>query len=314
MDLAELQERLTVFARAHTGDPAAEVRDLRAMPGHAGFSWGFSVITRDGELPLVLRLPPPGVRYVGNADIVRQGRVVSALAATDVPVAPMRWMGDDERWFGRPYLIVDLLAGQNLVVRGTESSGEYNAPLLERMVANTTRALAALHRLDWKRVLPDLGPPMALEDEVARCDYLFQRTADPELVQQAPALKERLLARLPRAPRIGIVHGDFQWSNVLYRPDGSVVAVIDWELAGIGATPIDLGWLTVFSDIESWVGPSRWELPLPGPERIAELYAEAMGEAIPDLAWYRAFAGYKFGLIGGFNLMLHRRGKRVDPL
>jgi hypothetical protein len=31
------------------------------------------------------------------------------------------------------------------------------------------------------------------------------------------------------------------------------------------------------------------------------------------VAWFRALAGYKFAAISGFNLMLHRRGKRPDP-
>jgi hypothetical protein len=29
--------------------------------------------------------------------------------------------------------------------------------------------------------------------------------------------------------------------------------------------------------------------------------------------WFRAFAGYRFGVITCFNVMLHRRGKRHDP-
>ena len=29
--------------------------------------------------------------------------------------------------------------------------------------------------------------------------------------------------------------------------------------------------------------------------------------------WFRALAAYKFAIITGFNLSLHRRGKRVDP-
>src|SRR5262245_45812132 len=159
------------------------------MPGHAGFSWGFSFVTREGEMPLVLRLPPPGVRLVGNADIPRQGRVVAALADTDVPAAPVRWMGDEEKWFGRPYLFVDLLPGRTLLLADEEPRPELDAPMLERMAAGTTHVLARLHRLDWTRVLPELGPPISLEEEVARCDYLFGRTADPDLVRDAPALK-----------------------------------------------------------------------------------------------------------------------------
>lgn len=314
MDLDELGERLTAFARAHTGDPGATVADLRVMPGHAGFSWGCAFVHGGGREELVLRLPPPGVRLVGNADILRQGRVVSALAGTDVPVAPVRWMGDEQRWFGRPYLFVGLLPGRTLVTNEMDGRPELTAPLLERMGRETTRVLAALHRLDWQQVLPDLGPPMTLAEEVARCDYLFDRTADPELVRAAPALKQRLLARMPAEPRYGITHGDFQWSNLLYRPDGSAVAAIDWELAGIGAMLIDVGWLLVFSDPRSWAGSQRWRAPLPSPDALAAMYEAAAGERLAAIAWYRAFAGYRFGLIAGFNLMLHRRGKRVDPL
>jgi len=314
MDHDTLLDRLTVFARARTSDRDAAVRDLRAMPGHAGFSWGFTVVTRTGDEPLVLRLPPPGVRYVGNADIMRQSRIVAALGGTPVPVAPVRWFGEAEHWFGRPYLIVDFLPGRTLTPADPGIDHALDAPLLERIARETARTLATLHGLDWTHTLPELGPPVSLEEEVQKCDYLLERTADPELVRSAPALKVRLLATLPLNPRAGIVHGDFQWSNLLYRPDGSVVAVIDWELAGIGATLIDLGWLLVFSDLESWAGLGRWSLPLPAPEAISALYEDALGTAVPEVRWYRAFAGYKFGLIAGFNLMLHRRGKRVDPL
>ena len=314
MDLTELHNRLVTFARANTGDPHAEVRDVRAMPGHAGFSYGCTFLHAGGEDALVLRLPPPGVRLVGNADILRQGRVVAALAGTDVPVAPVRWMGDDERWFGCPYLFVDLLPGRTLVLTAGETRPDLDAPLLEQMAANTTRTLAALHRLDWQQTIPSLGPPVSLESAVARGNYLFERTADPDLVRAAPALRSRLLARMPAAPPIGIVHGDYQWSNLLFRADGSIVAVIDWELAEIGATLIDLGWLMVFTDLESWEGLARWREPMPSPDHIAALYEAAAGRPPPDVDWYRAYAGYRFGLIAGFNLMLHRRAKRIDPL
>ncbi len=44
------------------------------------------------------------------------------------------------------------------------------------------------------------------------------------------------------------------------------------------------------------------------------LYAQAYGAPLPDLNWFRALAAYKFAIITGFNLSLHRRGKRHDPL
>ena len=50
------------------------------------------------------------------------------------------------------------------------------------------------------------------------------------------------------------------------------------------------------------------------PDTLVGLYEDAWGEPLPDLRWFRALAAYKFAVITGFNLMLHRRGKRDDPL
>ena len=52
------------------------------------------------------------------------------------------------------------------------------------------------------------------------------------------------------------------------------------------------------------------------PDEIVNAYTEAAGfpVSIAEVRWFRAFAGYRFGVITCFNLMLHRRGKRLDPL
>ena len=49
------------------------------------------------------------------------------------------------------------------------------------------------------------------------------------------------------------------------------------------------------------------------PETLSQLYVEGYGQALPDIRWFRALAAYKFAIITGFNLSLHRRGKRPDP-
>jgi aminoglycoside phosphotransferase (APT) family kinase protein len=305
-----LIEQLASFCRAHSGDPAAAVSDVRAMPGHAGFSYGFTLRTADGEQRLVLRLAPPGVRPEGTADIVRQARLIDALAPTEVPVPPVRWFGAEERWFGRPYAVVGHLAGRPLWQPdgpGTPSGGA-TAP----MARAALRALVALHRLDWRERAPHLGEPLMSEPDIVRWDRFYERSAEPELVALGPEVKRRLLATQPVAPRVGIFHGDYQWGNLLF--DGEcLTGVLDWELANPGPALNDLGWLMVFSDPASW-GPERGKLPdVPAPERLAELYAEELGEPLEHVAFYRALAGYKFSIIAGFNLMLHRRGKRPDP-
>jgi aminoglycoside phosphotransferase (APT) family kinase protein len=127
-------------------------------------------------------------------------------------------------------------------------------------------------------------------------------------------LRERLRATLPRDPRIGCVHGDFQWSNCLY-DRGRLIAVIDWELAQTGAVLLDLGWLCLFSDSDSWVDANLLPEHIRTPDEVISLYREFAPFPVEDsdVRWFRAFSGYRFGVITAFNLMLHRRGKRPDP-
>lgn len=313
MDLAELHDRLTAFTRAMTGDTAARVTDLEPMPGHAGFSWAFVLVHTGGTERLVLRLPPPGARWVGPADIVRQARVMQALAATSVPVPAVRWTGAGLEWFDRPYYVVQRLPGVTLwfwTPDGTPIA--YEAADLRSGAEQVTAALAALHALDWRTTVPDWEPPLPLEQEVTRWDWLHERTADPTLTELAPAVRERLLATVPPMRRQGIVHGDYQWTNHLFH-EGRLQAVLDWELASAGETAMDLGWLVTFSDPRNWTGIALWQAPLPPPEAIIAMYERAAGLPVGDLSWFRALAGYKFALITGLNLNLHRRGRRVDP-
>ena len=280
---------------------------LRPMPGHSGLSFGFEVRGPVGPARHVLRLPPAGVRHEGPSDVLRQATVLRALAPTAVPVTPVSWAGDDPRWFDRPYLVAEWLDGATV---GLEAAGGLPGGVdAETAAREAVAALGALRRLDAARLLPgwEVATPIA---DLLRWDRFAERGADPALLGLAPEVRARLLEAPPQSGRIGLRHGDFQWSNLLFH-EGRLRAVLDWELASVGPVLHDLGWLCVFSDPGSWEGEGMWSITV-APERLADLYA-AEGGGVDGLAWHRALAGYSFAVIAAFNLMLHRRGKRVDP-
>ena len=179
------------------------------------------------------------------------------------------------------------------------------------MTRQAMTALAAIHRVDPARV-PYLGEAIPFAKDVTRWDRFHERAADPERLARAPELRAKLLATLPEDAPIGIFHGDFQWSNLFYSFEGRLLAVIDWELTGVGATLNDVGWIAVFSDPDCWEPDGMTTGQMPGADELVVLYERAWGEPIPALGWYRGLAAYKFALITGFNLSLHRRGKRHD--
>jgi aminoglycoside phosphotransferase (APT) family kinase protein len=275
------------------------------MPGHSGLSFGFELRGVNGPARHVLRLPPAGVRHEGPSDVLRQAAVLRALAPTAVPVTAVSWAGDDPRWFDRPYLVAEWMEGSTV---GVDSPGLPGGLDRETAAAEAVAALAALHRLDAARLLPGWQPATPVDD-VLRWDRFAERGADPALLALAPAVRERLLAAPPAGGRVGLRHGDYQWSNLLFH-EGRLRAVLDWELASVGPVLHDLGWLSVFSDPGSWNGEGMWSYTV-APARLAELYA-AEGGDVGGLDWHRALAGYSFAVIAAFNLMLHRRGKRPD--
>jgi len=317
MELDELKQRLVPFCRAKYDDPEVRVEDVHRMPGHAGFSYGFTASRRSGEERWVLRLPPPGVSWRGTADVMRQVAILNALDGTEVPHCSVRWAGDaaaELAWFGRPYFVVPMLEGDVLRLGPGEWGAALAAGRLRELGRQAMTALAGIHRVDWRRDAPHLGEPIPFAEDVTRWDRFLERGADPERLAGASEVRERLLATLPDDAPIGVFHGDFQTSNLFCAFDGNLKAVIDFELVGVGATLNDVGWIATFSDVEAWPQGAGARPMFLDPETLIGFYEEAWGERLPDLAWYRALAAYKFAVITGFNLMLHRRGKRHDPV
>jgi aminoglycoside phosphotransferase (APT) family kinase protein len=318
VELDELAERLVPFVRAKTGDADARVSGVHKMPGHAGFAYGFDVERRALRESFFLRLPPPNVKWQGTADVLRQVQALRALEGSDVPHCPVRWAGDELAWFGRPYFVVPKLAGDVLRLGPGEWGAKLSAEKLREMAREAMRALAGIHRVPWRERAPGLGPALPFDGDVVRWDRFLPKVAEPERFRFQPRVRERLLARLPEGAPVGLFHGDFQVGNLFYAFDGRLLAVIDWELVGIGATGNDVGWIATFNDPAAWAdrgrGPGPGAAPFPGADELVAMYVEAWGEPLADLAWYRALAAYKFAVISGFNLALHRRGKRPDPL
>lgn len=315
MDISELTTRLGPFCRAKYDNPDVRVFDVVAMPGHAGFAYGFRVEIPGRSAPdaWFIRLPPPNVNWRGTADVLRQVAVLNALDGTSVPHCSVRWSGDDLEWFGCPYFVVPWLEGDVLRL----GEGEWGSRLTDEQLFDLGReamtALAEVHKVDPVKA-SYLGDPVPFEDDVTRWDRFYERAADPERLRDVPVVRKKLLDTMPSDAPVGIFHGDFQTANLFCSLDGHLKAVIDWELTGIGATLNDVGWIATFSDPEAWPKEGGARPMFLDPDTLVGLYTEAWGAPLPDLRWFRALAAYKFAIITGFNLGLHRRGKRHDPL
>jgi len=293
---------------------ATTVEGLRVMEaGHAGLTFGFDLIGPGPDMRrgLVLKLAPPGVRRSGNTDVYKQAPLLRALRAAGLPVPGVPYADPGESWFGVPFIMMERLAGLPFFVWQPDPAFDRSAAAVTPLYEQTIEAMAAVHRFDWRRHLPDWEEPRPLVDEVFRWDAILAKSPRADWLEGGRSVRERLLATRPDGAPIGLVHGDCQPGNALFDA-GRLTGLIDWELASIGSRRIDAGWMMMLADRASW--PDDWRPICPlQPAQVAALYAKAMGEACDDLPWYQAYAGYRLGAISCLNVHLHRSGRRPDP-
>jgi aminoglycoside phosphotransferase (APT) family kinase protein len=115
-------------------------------------------------------------------------------------------------------------------------------------------------------------------------------------------LHEKLSAAIPPQGPATIVHGDYRLDNTMLADDGTVKAVLDWEICTLGDPLADVGLLMVY-----WAEPTDQHTALgeapttaPGFHTRAELaarYGERSGRDVSSIDFYVAFGYWKLACI-----------------
>ncbi len=265
------------------------------------------LMTRGDHL-FVLRRPPLHPRPNSNITMLREARVLRALAESDVPHPHFLAVCEDAGVIGVCFYLMAPLDGFSprgpLPGRyGTERSWR------RQMGAEYVRAAAALSRVDHTAVgLADFGKP---DDWHARQvnrwrsqleGYLKMPGYSNVTLPHVDAVSRWLDDNVPDNQRIGIIHGDLQYSNAMFSyTEPKIVGLIDWELSSLGDPMLDLCWA-----LARWFEPGDpegqppylepWDGFLSRAELIT-LYGEATGRDMTAVGWYQTLACYKMGCI-----------------
>lgn len=288
LDLDELHGRLA----------GAGVGDIHPLAGGAS---SLTFAAAMGGRPVVVKVAPPGVEPIGHRDVLRQARIIKALAASDVPVPAVLW--EDP---GSPPLFVMSRVDGDCVEPlfdgcppGTGLADRYR---------NACRAMAALHRLSPAALGLADEPVVDPAAEVRRwCDTLG--TVDPALVPGWQDVRDALLGCAPEATGPGVVHGDFRLGN-LVAVGARIDAVIDWEIWSIGDPRIDAGWFLINCDPDTYRRVSRDDVAPPVAE-LAAIYRDRLGRAVGDLDWFTALACFKSAAT--WSLIVKHNRRRRSP-
>ena len=120
------------------------------MPGgHSGLT--YRVETSEGAL--VVKSVPPGQQAIGRHDMLRQARIIEALAPTDVPVPAIVATDESEpAWFA-----MQLVAGESLEPVLDDPAVEPTLAAAARML-RAAETLPALHDVPLDKVPVDAEP------------------------------------------------------------------------------------------------------------------------------------------------------------
>jgi len=249
-----------------------------------------------------LRRPPLGKRLGSAHDMGREHRVVSALAPTRVPVAPVVGLCEDESVNEAPFYVMEFVEGP--ILRGLAEADAFpdegdRWAIGERVVDT----LVEIHAVDPDAV--GLGELGRKEDYVARQLRRWHGQWEKSKTRELPsvdAVHERLSARIPEQGPATIVHGDYRLDNMILSPRGEVAAVVDWELCTLGDPLADVGLLMVYwaeeGDETIALGqPATLAPGFPDRAQLRARYAERSGRDLSQLDFFVALGYWKLAII-----------------
>jgi aminoglycoside phosphotransferase (APT) family kinase protein len=262
---------------------------------------------------LVARVAPDpnDVPVFPTYDLARQFeviRLVGDLAA--VPVPRMWWLEPSAAPLGSPFFVMERIDGEvppDVMPYNFGDSWLFDATVEDqrKLQDTTVEVLAELHSIEevdeqFGFLAFDDAGDTALRRHVAHSRSWYEFAHEGH----RSSLIERGFAWLDdhwpsHEGQTVVSWGDSRIGNVMYR-DYQPVAVLDWEMAGLGPRELDLAWLVnahcVFEHLAT-----GFELPgMPGflrLEDVAQHYERLTGHTPRDLEFYMTYAAVEWAIV-----------------
>nr|WP_308160426.1 phosphotransferase family protein [Mycolicibacterium goodii] len=260
---------------------------------------------RRGAAHCVLRMPPPGAPPDRDTGILREWRIIAALDGTDVPHTEAVAMCDDASVLGRPFYLMGYVDGWSPMDCHGVWPEPFNSDPSTRpgLSYQLAEGIALLSKVDWReRGLVGLGRPDGFhERQVDRWTGFLERIKRRDLPGFEIAT-DWLRTHRPLDYIPGLMHGDYQFANVMYRhgAPATLAAIVDWEMGTVGDPKLDLAWM-----VQSWPTGENDSgaidyvdmRGMPTREEVVAYYAEVSGRQVDDLDYYLVLARWKLAIV-----------------
>jgi aminoglycoside phosphotransferase (APT) family kinase protein len=329
IDRERAVERLAAWLPDHLVGAKALTVTSMGSPTATGFSTETMMLDlsfeRDKRLErqgVAVRLENSQPGLFLNANLRLQWDMIRAMAATgQAPVPPPVGFEGDRSVIGVAFSVVGKMSGRAVpqVPNYNTAGWVYDLDPHERarLWRNGIRVLASIHRVDWRRGFEFLDQPALGEpglDQMLRWTedwYEWARAGRTHpLVETA---LRRLRQEQPADAPVNVLWGDAAPNNMLFRDDLSVSAVLDWEAAALGPGEADLAWWLFYDEyISAGFGIPRLE-GLPDRNTTIEIYEEALGRPVRDMAYYELLAHTRNAILSLRSVVRQIEFGALDP-
>jgi aminoglycoside phosphotransferase (APT) family kinase protein len=260
---------------------------------------------RRGDIHAALRKPPTNAPAPRDDGILREWRIIEALDGTDVPHTKAVAVCADSSVLGRPFYLMGFVDGWSTMnTDGWPAPFDNDADARRGLAFELIEGIVRMGNVDWQaKGLQDLGRPDGFHDrQVERWTRFFERIKGREI----PGLPEAT-AWLARHRPIdfvpGIMHGDYQFANVMYRhgAPARLAAIVDWEMGTVGDPKLDLAWA-----LQGWPVDTSTDAGdigyvdtsgMPGRLELLEYYAQGSKRQVDDFDYYMVLARWKLAIV-----------------
>ena len=201
---------------------------------------------------VVLRRPPAGHVLPTAHDMGREYRVVTALGPTPVPVARTLGFCADPGVTGAPFYVMELVRGH--VLRDPEIAEKAfdeppgDMPESPWSMFSPTFMRSTSTRSGSATLAGGTVTSPGSSSAGTGSSRSPRSTASTARSTSTACTRRSLRPSPPRGGRI--VHGDYRLDNTMLDDEGSVTAVLDWEICTLGDPLADVGLLMVY-----WTDP-----------------------------------------------------------
>jgi aminoglycoside phosphotransferase (APT) family kinase protein len=252
-----------------------------------------------------LRRPPLHHVLPTAHDMSREYRLIHALGPAGIPVPGTVGLCTDESVNERPFYVMEFVEG-HILRSAPEAVAAFDEPTRRAVGDHMADTLAALHAVEPDAVrLGDLARHDGyIERQLKRWrsqyDQMQVEGVDHGAVVEQ--VSDELARRIPVQQRTSVVHGDYRMDNVVLADDGSVKAILDWEICTLGDPLADLGVLMVYwadpTDTMAVLGMSPTTAPgFSTREQVRARYASVSDLDTSGIGYYMAFGFWKLACI-----------------